>query len=861
MANFYIKKTTGNVIALDDLGIEIQGGVNSIYDLSSENASDIAISVDLATSVASGEIQIVDPRDSNPILENRLVLSIAQGLIALDNANTAHYGVVGGRLASVDDPTQTPTADTYLKFDNLSDTYVSVPASDVISDGGSVDAIQNILANTITDSNDIDITVIPPSGTGTGDGSIAIGVTDGSFLRGDGDDNILTGNTITVDDGGAISVASGGTLTVEDEPSNPNDVANKAYVDAARAGLDAKESCLVATTINLSGYNPTGGSANTGELSGQDDTVDGINLQIGDRILVKNQTDAKQNGIYTVQDVGTAANGVWVRADDQNGDPVEDVSAGNFTLIEQGTFTNTGWVVQGQGVLTLNTDDIVWVKINAANDYLAGEGLSLDVLTFNLDIESLTTAAADFADEIAFFDIDADSHKKSSFTQLFSDLNVPSNITNTGFIAKDSSGDFVSRSIEESITTNLEGISVVNGDGVSGNPQIGLNINGLTSGTSIDLNNDAIVIYNASGDQNFKYSIQDVLDLGATTNSFSTWSIAGNQVGDASIIADSSTETITLTGGNGIALNSDNTAKSLDISITKAGLPDVAVELPDSVLLFDSSNNNQASSVSFENLFDDLSVVRIASANTGIVTKVADNGGTSDYALREIESSTVDSLGGISVVDGDLVNGNASIGLDINGLVDSATVMDAADEFAVYDQSATQNVSMSGQQVADGVANILGFNELELSSIDGQNFLTIVDQDRDDKKLSVDSTEFVFSENRLNPNNWINIGSSVNAFNGYVVPFDATIVYATSSCDEATGDYDLEIYVNNDSSGTAISYLNGDNNKVLVNNELNIDVDKGQRIRVRAVSTSGSGRLEDTVISVFVKWRVAGAPV
>ena len=857
MANFYIKKTVGSPVTIDDLGIEIQGGANAIYDLSSENASDIAISVDLVNAVTSGDLVVLDPRDSNVNVADRLGLSAAEGLIALDSANAPHYGIVGGRFASIDDPNAVINESTFLKYDQTSDVFESVPASDIINEGDSLEAIQSIIEDTLVEGDDIEFVVTPPSTPGAGDESISISVKDGSFLRGDGDDNVLSGNTITVDSGASIAVSAGGSLTVEDAPVNANDVANKAYVDSARAGLDSKESCLVATDSNLIGYNPTGGLSGTGEISGAPDTLDGISLSVGSRILVKSQTDPKQNGIYQVEQLGTGATGVWARAIDQNGDPLEDVSAGNFTLIEQGTFKNTGWVLQGEGILTLNTDDLTWVKINAANEYLAGSGLSLDTLTFSLDLNGLTSDTIQLDDELGFYDDIDGEHKKTTLQSLFDDRNIPYGLTGDGFAVKDSNGNWVSRTIESSLVDSELGLAVTDGVGASANPTIGLSIDGLDLGvTTIDATTDFIVVYDSDADKNVKYAVSDILAAADDTKSFSTWALSGNSSGD-NIVADTSSDTATLTGGSGIELTGDNATKDLSIAFSKVGLADTAIDTADSIVFFDQTDSDAPKVITVENFLDDANVVVVDDSGNGIITKVSDNGDSGDFELRSIESATGDNLLGLNIVNGDLANGNAEIGLDINGLADSADNMAADDEFAVYDTSSTKNVSMSGQQIADGTAALLGLGSLELSTIDSQSFLTVVDDGRGGKKLSVDSTEFVFSENRLNPNNWINIGSSVNAFNGYVVPFDATVVYATSSCDAASGDFNLDIYVNGSPEGTAVSYANGDDNETQVNNTINIDVSKGDRLRVRAVSTSGSGRLEDTVISLFVKWRAA----
>ena len=90
---------------------------------------------------------------------------------------------------------------------------------------------------------------------------------------------------------GAITLGAGSMLGAIDAPSNATDFANKAYVDAARSGLDFKDSVRATTTANIT-------------LSGTQ-TVDGVALVVGNRVLVKNQSTASQNGIYVV------ASGAW----------------------------------------------------------------------------------------------------------------------------------------------------------------------------------------------------------------------------------------------------------------------------------------------------------------------------------------------------------------------------------------------------------------------------------------------------------------------------------------------------------------------------------------------------------------------
>lgn len=89
--------------------------------------------------------------------------------------------------------------------------------------------------------------------------------------------------------------------------------------DTVRARLDALESLL--SDENL-GYKNPARVATTGNIpdltGGAPNIVDGVSLQENDRVLVYQQTDLSQNGIYQVQTLGTGSNGIWLRTVDAN---------------------------------------------------------------------------------------------------------------------------------------------------------------------------------------------------------------------------------------------------------------------------------------------------------------------------------------------------------------------------------------------------------------------------------------------------------------------------------------------------------------------------------------------------------------
>jgi len=152
-------------------------------------------------------------------------------------------------------------------------------------------------------------------------------------------------------------------------PTQSTDAATKAYVDAVTEGLHIHASAVAATTGNI--------NISTGLEVG--DVIDGVTLATGDRVLVKNQNTASENGIYVVQATGAA-----VRALDF--DQPAEVDGGDFIFVTGGTVNdNTGWVQTSTGVATIGTDPISFTQFSGAGTYLAGNGLTLTGNTFTID--------------------------------------------------------------------------------------------------------------------------------------------------------------------------------------------------------------------------------------------------------------------------------------------------------------------------------------------------------------------------------------------------------------------------------------------------------------------------------------------
>ena len=145
----------------------------------------------------------------------------------------------------------------------------------------------------------------------------------------------------------------------------PTAAVNKKYVDSKAQGLDIKASCRVATQDNVS----------LGS-SGIDTIIDGIKLVENDRVLVKAQTDATENGIYKA--VAKSPNGTeLLRTADFNN--AENITPGAFTFIEEGTKDgNHGYVLTTNAPITVGKTDLTFTKFSGAGQLEQGKGIKFD---------------------------------------------------------------------------------------------------------------------------------------------------------------------------------------------------------------------------------------------------------------------------------------------------------------------------------------------------------------------------------------------------------------------------------------------------------------------------------------------------
>jgi|688.fasta_scaffold07277_18 hypothetical protein len=224
-----------------------------------------------------------------------------------------------------------------------------------------------------------------------------------------------------------------GTVTVP-TPTNSTDAATKAYVDAVTEGLHIHPSAVAATTANI--------TLATDVENG--DTLDGITLATGNRILIKNQTTQSENGIYVV-----AASGAPSRATDF--DAPAEIDGGDFVFVTGGTVNdNTGWV-QTNIVGTVGTDAIAFTQFSGAGTYSAGTGLTLTGSVFS--INTGTTVDLSTAQTLTNKTIDGSSNTVSNVAISTAVSGLGTNVAT--FLGTPSSANLASAVTDETGTGGL----------------------------------------------------------------------------------------------------------------------------------------------------------------------------------------------------------------------------------------------------------------------------------------------------------------------------------------------------------------------------------------------------------------------
>jgi hypothetical protein len=303
----------------------------------------------------------------------------------------------------------------------------------------------------------------------------------------------LTNSTIVL---GTTTIALGGTelapagltsVTVTQDPVSNFQLATKQYVDTlVSSGIHFHQPVRVESPINLNAtYNQPGGAGvgvgatltNAGTQAAL--VVDGITLSVNDRVLVYEQTNQTQNGVYVVTNVGSGSTN-WILTRSSDTDTYGLTSStklgeGSTFFVQQGaTGAGETYTCNTVGVITFGTTNITFTQISATQIYSAGTGLTLTGTQFSISNTAVTPGAYGSATQVGTFTVNAQGQ-----------LTLAGNTTVTPAVGSITGlGTGVATAL--AVNTGSAGAFVVNG-GALGTPSSGT-VTNLTGTASININ-------------------------------------------------------------------------------------------------------------------------------------------------------------------------------------------------------------------------------------------------------------------------------------------------------------------------------------------------------------------------------------
>ena len=309
--------------------------------------------------------------------------------------------------------------------------------------------------------------------------------------------------------------------TVSTTPSSGTDIANKSYVDTvAAAGIHYHtpvyvESPNTAGNLNALYNQPGGPGVGVGATLTNNGTkaalvIDGVLMTVGKRVLIYNQTNAFENGVYTVTTVGTpdpgGTNWVLTRATDADTyAPSSPNSLGQgdaFFVTNGDTGAGEGYVCTTVGTITFGTTAITFVQFSSAQAYNAGTGLNLSpATTFNISNTAVTAASYGTASSVGTFTVNAQG-------QLTNAVDTPIAIS-----AAAVSGLAASATTDTTNASNITSGTLPSGR-LSGSYPSVTGVDTLTAGTW----NATPIAANYGGTGQTAYTVGDILYADTTTS-------------------------------------------------------------------------------------------------------------------------------------------------------------------------------------------------------------------------------------------------------------------------------------------------------------------------------------------------------
>ena len=407
--------TAGTLTASSALVVDASSKLDNL------NVDNININGNAITSTDSNGNITITPQGSGKVVIDGLSHPTSDGsdgqFLKTDGAGNLTFGTVVSTLSIAADSGSNDTVNTGETITytggagidtTVSDNVITIAGEDASDSNKGIASFNT--ASFATSSGDVTIKALGVSNAqlagsianaklandgitiGSDDTSLGGTITDLNAMTSIDVDNItLDGNAIsTTNANGNLDLTPNGTGTVT-VPSGyagragftSDSLANKSYVDSVANGLDVKASVRVATAAALAActYNNGAGTL-TGDANGAL-TVDGVAVAVDNRVLVKDQAAAAQNGFYKVTATG-GAGAVFVLTRTPDADAASELTSGAFTFTEEGTANaDNGYVLSTDGAVTLGTTSITFEQFSGAGQISAGNGLTKSGNTIN----------------------------------------------------------------------------------------------------------------------------------------------------------------------------------------------------------------------------------------------------------------------------------------------------------------------------------------------------------------------------------------------------------------------------------------------------------------------------------------------
>jgi hypothetical protein len=578
----------------------------------------------------------------------------------------------------------------------------------------------------------------------------------------------LTATTVTLTAG-----------TISTAPANSTDITNKTYVDnLVASGTHFHEPVRVESPINLTATynNGTDGVGATLTNSGTQAAlvIDGVTMVVADRVLVYEQTNQTQNGVYVVTNVGSGStNWVLTRSDDTNtfGLTSPDTLGEGSTFFVQEGDTGAGetYTCNTVGTITFGTTNITFAQISSAQVYKAGTGLSLTNTTFSITNTAVTPATYGNAGAVAQFTVNAQgqltnaanvSINASSITlgTLANDRTTAASANGASTIVlRDSTGSFTANTITATTSnaTTFNGttgaFTNVSGNGVA---LTAINASNIASGTIANARTtgntansaSTLVLRDANGSFGANIITATFSGNGATLSAINASNISSGTIANARTTAASANGASTIVlrdsggsfdanlvnavslSGNAATVTGVNASNIASGTIANARTTAATANGASTIVLRGASGEFAAGAITGTSFSGDGSAITAINASA-ITTGTLDNARTSatsangastivvrdangSFAGNVITGTTFSGSGAslTSIPNGALVNSSTTINGTVIALGASGTVTSNTPNALTFNSAGSG--AASGTTFNGGTAQTISFNTI-----------------------------------------------------------------------------------------------------------------------------------------------------